>query len=47
MANLALFNQGGTRTEDSLVEMLGSGKCVFECFDAGSWVRIVYEPSIH
>lgn len=36
MANLALFNQGGTRAEDSPVEMLGSRKCVFECFDTGT-----------
>ena len=46
MADLALFDQGCTRTEDSLVEMLGGWECVFECFDAGSQVRISYKESI-
>lgn len=41
MTNLALFDEGGTGAEDSFVEMLGSGKCVFESFDAVSQVRVV------
>ena len=41
MTNLALFNKGGAGAEDSFMEILGSGKCVFECFDAASQVRIM------
>lgn len=40
MANLTLFDERGTGAQDSLMEMLGSGKCVFECFDAMSQVRV-------
>ena len=47
MADLALFDQSMTRTEDSLVEMLSSWKCVFECFDAGSQVRVFYKEGIY
>lgn len=41
MANLALFDEGGAGAEDGFMEMLGSGKCVFECFDAVLQVRIM------
>ena len=41
MANLALFDKGGASAKNGLMEMLGSGKCVLECFDAVSQVRIV------
>ena len=46
MANLALFDEGGAGAEDSFMEMLGSGKCVFECFDAMPRVRIIRKQSI-
>lgn len=39
MANLALLDQGGAGAKDGFMEMLGRGKCVFECFDAVSHVR--------
>lgn len=33
MTDLPLLDEGGTGAQDRAVEMLGSGECVFECFD--------------
>ncbi len=41
MADLALFDKGDTGAEDSFMEMLGSGECMFECFDAVFHIRIM------
>ena len=46
VANLSLFDEGGTCAQDGLVEMLGSGKSVLERFDALIQVSLILKQSM-